>query len=56
MPGFRCDGNDVLGALGGALTAMVWLYLLSVGLLVGAELNAVLLQREPDAHQRHDHG
>lgn len=37
------DGvNAVFGLLGGALSVLVWLYLLAMGLLVGAELNEVL--------------
>ena len=37
--------NAVFGLLGGALTLVVWLYLLSMGLLVGAEINSVLNRR-----------
>lgn len=37
--------SPVFGALGGGLIVMTWLYLLCFGLLVGAELNAVLLAR-----------
>ena len=36
------DANKVLGFLGGPLILMVWFYLLSIALLVGAELNQVL--------------
>lgn len=38
-------GNPVFGILGGALVILLWLYLLSVALLLGAELNAVLAAR-----------
>ena len=37
------DGvNAVFGLLGGALSVLVWLYLLAMGLLVGAELNEIV--------------
>ena len=39
------ETSPVFGALGGGLIVMTWLYLLCFGLLVGAELNAVLLAR-----------
>lgn len=38
-------GNPVFGVLGGALVVLLWLYMLSLALLVGAELNAVLADR-----------
>ncbi len=34
--------NAVFGLLGGALTLLVWLYLLAMGMLVGAEINHLL--------------
>jgi len=37
--------NPVFGVLGGALTLMVWVYMLCLALLLGGELNAVLLKR-----------
>lgn len=37
--------SPVFGALGGGLIVMTWMYLLCLGLLLGAELNAVLLAR-----------
>lgn len=38
-------GNPVFGVLGGALVVLLWLYMLSLSLLIGAELNAVLAER-----------
>ena len=38
-------GNPVFGVLGGALVVLLWMYVLSLALLVGAELNAVLAER-----------
>lgn len=35
----------VVGVLGTALTVMLWLYLLAIGLLLGGEVNAVLRRR-----------
>ena len=37
--------NAVFGLLGGALSLLLWLYLLAMGLLAGAELNMVLTRR-----------
>ncbi|MDZ7677938.1 MAG: YihY/virulence factor BrkB family protein [Acidimicrobiales bacterium] len=39
------DANAVLGALGGALTLLLWLYVMGLGLLLGAEVNAQLTRR-----------
>ncbi len=39
------NASPVFGALGGGLIVMTWMYLLCLGLLFGAELNAVLLAR-----------
>jgi membrane protein len=47
-------GNPVFGILGGALVILLWLYLLSLALLLGAELNAVLVARaEVEAAEDH---
>ena len=37
--------NEVLGTLGGSIIVLLWLYLMSLGLLLGGELNAVLVRR-----------
>ena len=47
-------GNQVFGALGGALIILLWLYLLALGLILGGELNAVLAQRYDLALRRAD--
>ncbi len=44
--------NAVFGLLGGALILLVWLYLLSMGLLVGAEINSVLNDRRETSRPR----
>ncbi|MCY4424847.1 MAG: YihY family inner membrane protein [Acidimicrobiaceae bacterium] len=41
--------NAVFGLLGGALSLLIWLYLLAMGLLVGAEINSIL----NGSHNRH---
>lgn len=40
--------NPVLGAFGGGAIVMVWVFLLSLGLLLGGELNAVLTERRAE--------
>ena len=45
--------NAVVGLLGGALSLLIWLYLLAMGLLVGAETNRVLSDRR-DLHTTTD--
>lgn len=39
------NGNEIFGVLGGTLTLLVWLYALGVGLILGGELNSVLIRR-----------
>lgn len=41
-------GNQIFGLLGGGLIMLVWLYLLSLGLLVGAELNAMIAEMKEE--------
>lgn len=38
------ETNQVLGVLGGSMITLLWMFLLAVGLLLGGELNAVLIQ------------
>ncbi len=40
-------GNPVFGVLGGALVVLLWLYLLSLALMLAAEVNAVLDAERP---------
>jgi membrane protein len=43
---FASEGaNAVFGLLGGALSLLFWLYLMAMGLLVGAEINGILASR-----------
>lgn len=44
--------NSVLGALGGSIVIIMWLYLLAVGLLLGGELNASLARRAAASEDR----
>lgn len=46
------EGNQVFGTLGGAITLMFWMYLLGVGLLLGGELNAILVARHGVTQRR----
>ena len=46
--------NVLIGALGGAFTVLLWLYLLGAGLLLGGELNAVLARRAGVSRPRRD--
>jgi len=49
--GVAAGGNPVLGAFGGGAIVMLWVYLLSLSLLLGGELNGVLAERR---HLRQD--
>lgn len=49
---YGSGGNEVLGAIGGAVLALTWLYLIVLVLVVGAELNAVLARRSGVVEQR----
>lgn len=58
--GFASSGaNAVFGLLGGAISLLFWLYLMSMGLLLGAEINSLIalekgidLNRSPDSPPR----
>lgn len=50
--GFAVQRNPVLGVFGGGAILMTWVYLLSLSLLLGGELNAVLVQRRERADAR----
>ncbi len=43
------DTNAVFGVIGTAITIQLWLYLLAIGLVLGAELNAGLAVRRGPA-------
>lgn len=45
---FAAGTNPLLGVLGGGLIIMVWLYLLSLGLLIGGEINALRVRHTPE--------
>ncbi len=52
--GFRAylavfGGNPIFGVLGGALVVLLWFYVLSLALMLGAEVNAMLNQA-PEPH------
>ena len=42
---FASGGNPVLGTLGGSIVVVLWLYVLAIGVLVGGELNNVVMHR-----------
>lgn len=46
------ERNPVLGAFGGGAIIMIWVYLLSLALLLGGELNAVIRAHEEEARSR----
>ena len=39
--------NQIYGSLGAAIALLVWLYLVSIAILIGAEYNALICPREP---------
>jgi membrane protein len=48
--------NPVLGAFGGGVIVMTWVYLLTLALLLGGELNATLEAARPAARHGRRHG
>ena len=49
LDGLSSDSNAVFGAIGTAITLQLWLYLLAIGLVLGAELNGFLAVRRGPA-------
>lgn len=47
--GLAGEANQVFGILGGGLIALMWFYLLSVGVLLGGEVNAMVALRRRSA-------
>ncbi|NNE75325.1 MAG: hypothetical protein HKN26_16790, partial [Acidimicrobiales bacterium] len=39
---FMGETNAIFGVLGAAISLLVWIYLLALGLLIGAEINGIL--------------
>ena len=41
-------GSDVLGILGGSVGLLIWLYIMTSGILIGAQVNVAVQEGPPE--------